>query len=494
MPEALSPAQASGDEPMIGAISVSGAEPIAPAELSAVYEPFIGRAASNDALRTLARSVAEVARQRGYLFASAMVPAQAVKLGVVRVRVDLGAVDEVRILGSSNSQLRRILNVLVGPAPLRPAVERQLLLAEDLPGVTIRNTRYDRSEGRGVLIVEVEEEKISWEVLADNYGPDSLGPWRARGTVDFNSLLRPGDTLGVQVLNTASQPRELTFASARYAMTTSGGAAQVGVAASAGSSRPGAALKTYDLESESLYAAVFASRALWRTKDASVWLNGELAYLNVDETAAGATIQHDEVATASVNVSATHAIGKGRLSGGVGVTQGLEMGGTTRRGDPMASRADAGGGFTKAVAWANFWAPIGEFYSVRIHALGQVASRALLASQEIGLGGPVYGRAFDFSERFGDEGLMGSIELRRQFRDFAGKLKDLQVYGFADAGRVSNKGDGYGGGALASAGAGLRGRLGKTEFTAEVAAPLNTDRYESGDRSPSVNIGLRWRF
>lgn len=45
--------------------------------------------------------------------------------------------------------------------------------------------------------------------------------------------------------------------------------------------------------------------------------------------------------------------------------------------------------------------PIGARFAV----VGQVADRPLLAMSQLGLGGSVYGRAYDFSERSGDQGL-----------------------------------------------------------------------------------------
>ncbi|WP_374575195.1 hypothetical protein [Phenylobacterium sp.] len=120
-------------------------------------------------------------------------------------------------------------------------------------------------------------------------------------------------------------------------------------------------------------------------------------------------------------------------------------------------------------------------------------SGSLLASQEIGLGGPAFGRAFDFSGRWGDQGLMGSVELRRDLKD-RGALKNVQVYAFADGGRVSNIDDGPSGGSLYSAGAGVRGKAGHAEFGLEAAAPLNADRQASHDRTPRLVAFLRWLF
>ena len=168
-----------GDAIMIGAINIDSELPIAADRLASGYEQYIGQSATQDVLKSLASSVSEMARQEGYIFASAFVPPQSVEVGVVKVRLDPGAIDEVRIIGSRNKKLRRILLKLKCEAAQSELVEQQLLLAGDLPGITVRNTNYLREEGRGVLVVTVREQKARGYAALDNYGPDALGPVRA---------------------------------------------------------------------------------------------------------------------------------------------------------------------------------------------------------------------------------------------------------------------------------------------------------------------------
>lgn len=477
--------------PLIGAVSVAGAEAIGPAALAPSYEPYLGQEAATPTLRALAQAVTDAARRQGYLFASAVIPQQAVRFGVVRLQLDLGQVDEVRIEGSDDRRLRQILDVLVGPAPRRAQVEHQLLLAEDLPGVSISDTRYDRIGGRGVLTVKVEARRAEGQLAVDTFGSDAQGPLRGRVSMAVNGAFLAGDSLSLDVINAVGQSDELSFAQARYTAVAPGGALRAGVAVASGSSRPGEGLEGYDVNGRSDYASVFVSRAVRRTKDASVWVNAEVARLHVKQKFAGVVVQDDEIVTVSAGMSAEGAVGPGRLSGGMTVTQGLP--GTNRRGDPLSSRSDTAPDFTKAAAWAVYSQPLGPHASLRFSAAGQAASRPLLAAQEIGLGGPSYGRAYDYSERYGDEGVMASVELRRDLKD-RGPAKALQAYVFADGGRVTNIDAGPGDGTLYSAGLGLRGKIGRAEFGAEAAAPLDADRRQSGDRRPRLGAFLRWLF
>ncbi|WP_373489641.1 ShlB/FhaC/HecB family hemolysin secretion/activation protein [Parasphingorhabdus sp.] len=478
----------------IGAVQVNTGPQIPPEILAKSYEKFIGQEASQENLRDLASAVSEAARESGYIFASAQIPPQSVKIGVVAVHLDPGAVDEVRIIGSQNIRLTKILDKLISNAALSAVVERQLLLAGDLPGITLENSSYQREEGKGVLIVTVKEDNAKGYAALDNYGPETLGPIRARLDLDIASLLMDGDVLSTNVISSILQPRELSYINARYAVTIDDGGTVVGISGAAGRTHSGGFLRSFDLTGRNRYASVFASHALKRSNDFNLWLNAELAYLNVEQSQNRTLFQNDQIATASLNFSGNYNVGIGRIYGGVGVTQGLGILGASKTGDPLNSRFNGSGEFTKANFWLNSILNIGNGFGMRLAGNTQIASRPLLSPNEIALGGPYFGKGYDFSERFGDEGILGLAELRKEFRDVTGWLDWLQLYGFVDGGYVSNIGTGFGDGSLASAGGGMRAQIGNFDLAVEAAAPVSDDRLESGDRSPKLNVQVGLRF
>lgn len=478
----------------IGAVNVQAPAGIPLAPMASEYETFIGQSASSDVLAQLANAVSRSARDQGYIFASVEIPAQAVRMGVVSVNLDPGPIHEVRIVGSDSRRLRRILDQLVCDAAQSAILERQLLLAGDLPDITVQNTRYVREEGKGILVVTVREQKARGYAALDNHGPSTLGPVRARLQLDISGLLQDSDVLTTSVTSTFAQPDELAYISARYAMTLGNGGTVVGISAAAGRTKSGGPLSAFDFRGRNRYAAVFASHSLKRSNNLNAWLNAELAYLEVQQSRARNQFQDDDIVTASINFSGNAKIGSGRIYGGVGVTQGLGILGASRRGDPLNSRSDAGGTFTKANFWVNSILNFGGGFGMRLAANAQIASRPLLSAQEISLGGPYFGRGYDFSERFGDEGVLALAEFRKDFNQPTPWLNWLQLYGFVDGGHVSHIGDGFGDGTLASAGAGMRAQLGRVDMGFEAAAPLNEDRFESGDQSPRINVQLGVQF
>ena len=478
----------------IGAVSVNSGSYIPGNLLASSYEKFIGQLASQDLLRELASTISDAARNRGYIFASAQIPPQSVKIGVVEVLLDPGAIDEVRIIGSKSSRLRKILNRLECNAAISHEVERQLLLAGDLPGIKLLNSRYVRENGKGVLVVTVREEKDQGRLALDNYGPKSLGPVRARLNLDMTGLLSDSDVLSTNVISSALQPKELTYVNARYAVTLGDGATVIGISGAAGRTHSGGDLSDLNLQGRNRYASIFASHALKRSNRINLWLNAELSYLDVKQSRDGILFQNEQIATAELNFTGNYDVGIGRIYGGVGVTQGLGVLGANQSGDPMNSRDNGSGEFTKANFWINSILKMGDGFGMRLAGNAQIASRPLLSPNEISIGGAYFGKGYDFGERFGDEGILGLAEVRKEFKNVNSWLDWFQLYAFVDGGDVSNIGSGFGDGSLVSAGGGLRSQIGSLDFGIEAAAPVSDDRFESNDRSPTINVQLGLRF
>ena len=488
------PAGHDTDPVTIGAVSVNSGPQIPAALLANSYEKYIGLEASQENLRALASSVSSAAREGGYIFASAQIPQQSVEIGVISVHLDPGAIDEIRIVGSKNRRLRKILDKLQCAAALSKDVERQLLLSGDLPGITLMNSSYQREDGKGILVVTVREDRTKGYAAADNYGPAALGPVRARLDLDIAGLLMDGDVLTTNVISSALQPRELAYISARYALTLGDGSTVIGFSGAAGRTNSGGNLRNFGFAGRNRFASVFAGHALKRSNDFNLWLNAELAYLDVEQSQNGRLFQDDQIATASLSFSGNYNVGIGRIYGGVGVTQGLGILGSSRSGDVLNSRTNGSGEFTKANFWINSILNMGSGFGVRLAGNAQIASRPLLSPSEIAFGGPYFGKGYDFSERFGDEGVMGLAELRKEFSNINSWLDWFQLYGFVDGGYVSNIETGFGDGSLVSAGGGIRAQVGSFDLGIEAAAPVNDDRFESGNRSPKMNVQVGLRF
>lgn len=182
------------------------------------------------------------------------------------------------------------------------------------------------------------------------------------------------------------------------------------------------------------------------------------------------------------------------LRAGTQIRQGFGVLGSSRGSDALSSRFDADGQFTSGRAWANWSGKPFDDVTLRVAVSGQVASEPLLSSEEIGLGGAFLGRAFEFYERSGDNGIMGLAEIGYEFSKPFSWMKRLQPYAFVDGGYVDNLNGGFGSGTLVSAGGGVRADIGRLGVQLETAVPVYKSGRSSSDSSSKVNLQVGLEF
>ena len=475
---------------MVGAVQIEGLEILSPTQFASVVDSFVGQELDTSGLERLARAIADRARDEGLVFASAMVPPQSIRMGVVRVQLDEGRVDEVGIEGTRNARLGRLLQSLAGRAVRRQELERVLLTAADLPGISVGQTRFSREGKRGILHVEVSRKTWRGTVEADNSGATGIGRVRARLAMELSDLLGEGDNLTVSTVSTPIDPKELAFVSVQYGRRIGDSGLSASVSAAVGRTQPDPDLSAIDTKANSRYLAGQISYPIVRSMKANVSVSAELAYLSVEQDLMGIATTRDDIVTLTVSAWGNMRLTSGQLAAGGSVTQGLDLFGATKPGDFLTSRFDASGRFTKFSGWAFWRANLDRQTTLKLSVVSQLSTAPLLAAQEIGIGGTAFGRAYDFSQRFGDQGVLGSIELRRRYDDLIPGLDWVQAYGFADGGYVTNKAGGFGGGALYSVGSGLRFGKGKAELGIEAAYPLTADPTHGESKDPRINLSV----
>jgi len=479
-----------------GAIHVEGATELRPADFAPAIEPYLGRPLGEEELRALTRDVAEVARRAGFGLATAWVPRQSLVAGVLRVQVDEGRIDAVEVSGNAHEAIEARLGGLATGRPLRTTeLERRLLLAGDVPGVSLGRARVVRRDGRTILVVDASIDRVRGWASVDNSGSGPVGPIRARLSVDFNSLAVGGDRLSVGGVVTPVQPREFQYGEISYTAPIGRNGTEASVAVYAGHSDPGASLRGQDIAGVSTQAEARVTHPLLRSRAASLW--GSVGVTIRDSTLdqLGARVRDDRIVSASAALSGNARFAGGRLRVRLAYVQGLDLLNATARGAPLASRSDAGGPFSKIEFWTEYERPLGRGFGIDLRGAGQLASRPLLASEEMGLGGRQFLRGFDYWEMAGDEGAVISGELRYDLRrGLPGPLTRLQVYLYADAGRVTNLAGGLGGGTLASAGGGLRAwLLHGFQAGVEIGVPLTDGAFDPApDPRFSFNLGSRF--
>ncbi len=474
-------------------IVVEGASEIARDQFSEALLPYIGRGLSTTDLEALSRAVADVARRKGFSFASAWIEPQSMADGILRVHLDAGTLSAVRVIGHVNPLADQILTrMLVTGRPVRRRrLERAIMLVGDIPGVTVKESRYVRQDGFGILLVTISEDRFNAYAQIDNRGSKEVGPIRSTIIANMRGVLGPGDEASIILANTPIEASEFVFVRGRYTAPVDANGGVLSASASYGFARPGAALTPLDVTGESLDFSVLYSRPIIRSRTGSLWSTLEFRGLRSNQTLLGSPLRNDRLATLTASLNGSLQAGSGTLRGEVRVTGGLPLPGVTKQGDARISRSDGDARFVTLSYAAEWTAPLSNRISVVLSSEGQVASRPLLATMEIGVGGPSFGRGYDYAERTGDNGILGSGELRFDLSRIVPKAIDrLQIYASIDGGYVGNLRGGKGGGALLSTAAGVRLGRGRLSGSLEVALPLNEDRFDTGNRNPRLSFRL----
>lgn len=175
-PEGEMPPVAEGAPPVtVARIELEGATLIPPGEADLLIAPVVGKTVPLQDLRAVALGVTRWYRGRGYVTSRAIVPAQSVDQGVVRIRVVEGKVGEVRFEGNkhfSTDLLNRYVRVKQGEVLWLPDLEQTLGSLNAHPDRKARLVLTPAAEPETTdLVFQITDRRP----FHANYGVDTLG-------------------------------------------------------------------------------------------------------------------------------------------------------------------------------------------------------------------------------------------------------------------------------------------------------------------------------
>lgn len=181
------------------------AEQLAPAVAS-----FLNRAISFQELQRAADAVAATYREAGWIV-RVYLPEQDISDGVVTLQVVEAHFGGVRFEGTPPervmpSEIEAYFNAHQAQGvPLNAAaLDRALLLADDLPGVSVAGTLVPgAADGETMLVLQTTDEPAVYgDVGVDNTGTRSTGSDRLSANLNINSPFRRGELIGMNLLHT----------------------------------------------------------------------------------------------------------------------------------------------------------------------------------------------------------------------------------------------------------------------------------------------------
>ena len=439
------PSGAAETKLVLKGIKVEGATVFSQSQLQSYASALIGKEVAMSQVFGIAQAITGAYSDAGYPLSVAYLPAQEIKDGIVTIRVVEGFVSEVEVSGDAGNAADLLKSYGENLKAVRPltnrALERYVLLANDIPGLAVRAVFDRASSGTGgvKLIFAVTRKNVEVAVGANNRGSRALG--RDRGVVSFveNGNLTGRERIELDLVQ-AFQTRELSYVYGQGRFLVDSQGDTVGLTGTWSRSKPGTdPLESVHFKSDGWSAALDFSHPFVRSRALNIKLTGEFEFQNLNSDFGSTPNSRDRlrVLRSDLHTDFLDWIG-GVTETDLWLSQGLDIFDATKESDPNKSRADGSAAFTSFLGTLDHVQPLTEGLDLSVSISGQIASRQLLASEECGYGGAIFGRAFDNYEISGENCANGAVELR--YRLPVGGDVTLQPYGFYDAGLVQQKG------------------------------------------------------
>lgn len=450
-PEQVRPVEVGG-EVAIQRVTFSGVTVLPPAELEDLPPMLTGEAVLIADIERARAVIVSKYRERGFVFVTTDATIRAD--GTLEFQIVEGFVSEVRLegdVGPAGNQVLRFLNRLVDAGPLNIAtMERQLLLAQNIPGLTVQSVLRpaDTAPGALTLIAQVSRRAVTGYLTADNRASPYSGPEQGLAAVQFNSFTSFGEQTELAFFYGRDTTQVFGQASWRGFVTDSG--LQARFYAGHGANNPSGVLGSLGYEGISTVAGTSLTYPLILQRSQSLDLVTAFDINRSDIWLKGSDdgrlhLSQDNLAIIRVGLDwTTFDILAGEMRPATNaVSMQISQGVTGNLGD-MPSRFGAKGDFTKfnldASRTQTLFAPWpGSVLAFEGTVAGQWTNDILPLSEKFYFGGNRLGRGFYAGEITGDRAVAVSAELqltaRHQFNVLDHPVQVTPTYYvFTDAG------------------------------------------------------------
>ncbi len=362
-------------------------------------------------LNRAADAITRFYQDQGYPIARALIPAQKVERGVVRIEVIEGRIGKISVIGNQRYETE---TVLAYAEPIASAglvtlgsLERSLLLMNDLPGLSARATLQPGGEfGATDVVIRTEEKLASGFIALDNRGREEVGEHRVDASLDLHSPLGIGDQLGVRMIK--SEHDLLTFARVSYSLPVSANGLRAGLTHSRTEYRIGGSFAALGIEGEVATTEFTLSYPSIRSRRRNVVYGLGARRTTSKQTALGVPTEDN-----SIDLVTASALGNWVHEDSAATNATLAVSGNGRK-NPFGTRQDAQ--YAKLEVDVNHLRAASRTWDLFLRGHMVFSRDALADTEKFSLGGPDSVRGYRASELRGDQGWLATVELRRQFQ------------------------------------------------------------------------------
>lgn len=432
----------------VNAFRFAGNTLLTPEQLAPAVAPFLNRPLDFNGLQQAAAAVSDAYRAAGWLV-RVYLPRQEITDGVVTLQIVEGIFGKLRYEGEAAKRLatgRADATIAaaqpVGQALSAAALDRAMLLLDDLPGVAVLgNLAPGSGQAETDLVLKLTDEPLlNGEVGIDNTGPRATGRERFTANAFLNSPLKIGDQVIANLVHTEGSD----FIRLAYSAPVGYDGLRLGI---------NTTRQDYDvITSEFAAAKINGSSTTWgldaqypliRSRTQNLYLSAIYDDKDFDNKANNATTTRYGVRNFTLGLIGNRFDkwgGGGANFASLNLTSGdVDLDGSPNKAAD-ATTTQTHGSFTKLRYALSRQQALTSNLSLYALLTGQFADKNLDSAEKFYLGGAYGVRAYPANEGGGSEGTMLNLELRWR------AMTNLVVTGFYDWGSVKiNKNNNFAG-------------------------------------------------
>lgn len=440
----------------VTSVVVDGSTLMDKAETDAITAGVVGPAVPTSAIEEARLSLLRRYRDGGYPLVT--VAASLAADGRLRYTVTEGRIAEVQLdgdIGPAGVKVLDFLGNLVQPGPVKATqLERWLLLAQDVPGVSLQTVlRPSESEpGALVLVARVSRQAFTGFLAVDNRAYRYTGPIQALGVVGYNSATSLGERTEISLLKSVFDNSQI-FGQVAFESFIGKSGIKIRLYGGAGDTRPTGELRLVGYDARTIVAGAQVSYPVLYTRQQKLTVMGIFDVIQSDIFTAGTSAPTSKDQLRVIRLGADYALqdiwlGASRPAvnqAQLRISRGIEGLGSSHSGAQSSlGRQDSVVEFTKVTLEVSrnqvLFSP---WQDATVSLLGVVAGQyspdILPSAEKFYLGGQRYTRGFYAGEVTGDNALAATMELQLNTSyqtSMFGTNWDvgLQFYGFYDWG------------------------------------------------------------
>ena len=369
-------------------------------------------------------------RADGYVYTAVNARISGTHLRLVVIEGRIVSVKLQGDIGPAGTRVLAFLNHLTEVSPVRTFdIERWLLLANDIPGVSVRSRINPSTTDPGALtlVAEVNRQAFSASVHIDNRAFNETGPEEMLVQLDANSFTSLGERTEISLYHTFNNTDTFGQASEEFYIGSSG--LKMHIYGGAGEAIPSGLLRTVGYDGITRVGGLDLSYPLIRARAQTLTLSAAFDVVESDiyYDATGKPIRNSFDSLRVLRGQAQYVLQDNWLASWGGpaveavshaslrVSQGLPILGAEGNDNLQPARINERVDFTKVDAELDrrqtLFSPFGgATVSILAAVGGQFSNNILPPEEKYYLGGPNFNRGYYYGEVTGDRALQTKIE------------------------------------------------------------------------------------